>query len=68
MLIVSRPLNSAGIIPFATTAMVRYGSDKVEYEFMCIRGTEYLTVIAKNVKCREWEALLKKYGLLKRKK
>ena len=67
MLIVSRPLNSAGIIPFATTAMVRYG-ENVEYEFMCVRGTEYLTVIAKNVNCKEWEALLKRYGLKKRKK
>lgn len=67
MLIVSKPSNSAGIIPFATAAMIRYG-ENVTYEFVCIRGTEYLTVIAKNVNCREWEVLLKRYGLKKRKK
>lgn len=67
MFIISKPSNSAGIIPFATAAMVRYG-ENVTYEFVCIRGTEYLTVIAKGgVKCKEWEALLKRYGLLKRK-
>jgi hypothetical protein len=67
MLIISRPSSSAGIIPFTTAAMARYG-ENVTYEFVCIRGTEYLTVIAKGVKCKEWRALLKRYGLLKRKK
>lgn len=67
MLIISRPINSPNVIPFATAAMIRYG-ENVTYEFVCIRGTEYLTVIAKNVNCREWEVLLKRYGLKKRKK
>lgn len=59
MLIISRPSDSSGIIPFTTAAMARFG-ENVTYEFVCNRNTEYLTVIAKNVNCKEWEALLKR--------
>jgi len=65
MFIISRPSNSAGIIPFTTAAMARYGAT---YEFVELNGTEYLTIFFKGVKSKEVERLLKRYGLLKRKK
>lgn len=65
--IISKPATTSGIIPFATAALFRYGEDAT-YEFVCIRGVEYLTVIIKGGKCKDIDALLKRYGLKKRKK